>query len=186
MVHVIIFPTLRVLYFCYWYLFCYLFHTLCSSIVRSLYFINYIIIIIIIIIIVEFLTSQLWLWNIHLSWDAAINRIRLGGLICSLNSFLQFSTYQDLQNFCSCIYVLGCKLSLVRLCDSDFGITSVDDITIGIIVIIIGGGSFVGVGGNYFSVVISNNNNNNNNSGNGRLSCVGPFFEYRMATRNFF
>jgi len=36
-------------------------------------------------------------------------------------------------DFCSCIYVLGCKLSLVRLCDSDFGITPVDDITIGII-----------------------------------------------------
>ena len=30
------------------------------------------------------------------------------------------------------VYVLGCKLSLVRLCDSDFGITPVDDITIGI------------------------------------------------------
>ena len=25
-------------------------------------------------------------------------------------------------DFSSCIYVLGCKLSLVRLCDSDFGI----------------------------------------------------------------
>ena len=36
-------------------------------------------------------------------------------------------------DFCSCIYVFGCKLSLVRLCDSDFGITHVDDITIGII-----------------------------------------------------
>ena len=35
-------------------------------------------------------------------------------------------------DFCSCIYVLGCKLSLVRLCDGDFGITPVDDITIGI------------------------------------------------------
>ena len=34
--------------------------------------------------------------------------------------------------FCSCIYVLGCKLSVVRLCDSDFGITPVDDITIAI------------------------------------------------------
>ena len=33
---------------------------------------------------------------------------------------------------CSCLYVLGCKLSLVRLCDSDFGFTPVDDITIGI------------------------------------------------------
>jgi len=35
-------------------------------------------------------------------------------------------------DFCSCVYVFGCKLSLVRLCDSDFGITPVDDITIGI------------------------------------------------------
>ena len=35
-------------------------------------------------------------------------------------------------DFCSCIYVLGCKLSVVRLCDSDFGFTAVDDITIGI------------------------------------------------------
>ena len=26
-------------------------------------------------------------------------------------------------DFCSCIYVLGCRLGLVRLCDSDFGIT---------------------------------------------------------------
>jgi hypothetical protein len=35
-------------------------------------------------------------------------------------------------DFCSCMYVFGCRLSLVRLCDSDFGITPVDDITIGI------------------------------------------------------
>jgi len=35
-------------------------------------------------------------------------------------------------DFCGCIYVLGCRLSLVRLCDSDFGITPVDDVTIGI------------------------------------------------------
>jgi len=35
-------------------------------------------------------------------------------------------------DFCSCVYVLGCKLSLVRLCDSDFGITPTDDITIGV------------------------------------------------------
>jgi hypothetical protein len=33
-------------------------------------------------------------------------------------------------DFCICIYVFGCKLSLFRLCDSDFGITPVDDITI--------------------------------------------------------
>ena len=35
-------------------------------------------------------------------------------------------------DFCSCLYVLGCKLSLVRLCDSDFGITPVDGISVGI------------------------------------------------------
>ena len=36
-------------------------------------------------------------------------------------------------DFCSCIYVFGCRLSLVRFCDSDFAITPVHDITIGII-----------------------------------------------------
>jgi len=35
-------------------------------------------------------------------------------------------------DFCICVYVFGCKLILFRLCDSDFGITSVDDNTIGI------------------------------------------------------
>jgi len=40
---------------------------------------------------------------------------------------------QELTDFCSCVYVSGCKLSLVRLCDNDFGITPVDDITIAII-----------------------------------------------------
>ena len=89
-------------------------------------------IIIIIIIIIDFLTSQLWLGDIHLPWDVVINRIRLGGLICSLKSFLQLNVCQELQIFCSCIYVLGWRLSLVILCDSDFGITPVDDITIGI------------------------------------------------------
>ena len=58
-----------------------------------------IIIIIIIIIIIEFLSSQLWLGNIHLSWDVVINRIRLGGLICSLKRFLQLNMCQELQNF---------------------------------------------------------------------------------------
>jgi len=53
------------------------------------------IIIIIIIIIIEFLTSQLWLGNIQLSWDVVINRIRLGGLICSLKSFLQPNMCQE-------------------------------------------------------------------------------------------
>ena len=88
--------------------------------------------IIIIIIVVEFLTSQFWLGNIHLSWDVAINRIRLGGLICSLKKFLTIEHVLRITDFCSCIYVLGCRLSLVRLCDSDFGITPIDDITIGI------------------------------------------------------
>jgi len=36
------------------------------------------------IIIIEFLTSQLWLVNIHVSWDAVINSIGLGGIISSL------------------------------------------------------------------------------------------------------
>jgi len=57
------------------------------------------IIIIIIIIIIEFFISQLWLGNIHLSWDVVINRIRLGGLICSLKSFLQLNMCQELQIF---------------------------------------------------------------------------------------
>ena len=30
------------------------------------------------------------------------------------------------------MYVFGCNLGLFRFCDSDFGITPVDDITIGI------------------------------------------------------
>jgi len=51
----------------------------------------------IIIIIIEFLTSQLWLGNIHLSWHVVINRIRLGSLICSLKSFLVLNMCQELQ-----------------------------------------------------------------------------------------
>ena len=35
-------------------------------------------------------------------------------------------------DFCICMYVFGCRLSLFRLCDSDFGIALVDDITNGI------------------------------------------------------
>ena len=38
-------------------------------------------------------------------------------------------------DFCICIYVLGCRLSVVRLCDSDFGITPVDDIAIAILLL---------------------------------------------------
>ena len=55
--------------------------------------------IIIIIIIIEFFTSQLWLGNNHLSWDEVIKRIRFGGLICSLKSFLQLNMCQELQIF---------------------------------------------------------------------------------------
>jgi len=73
--------------------------------------------------------------NIHLSWDVVINRIRLGGLICGLKIFLQLNMCQELEIFCSCIYVLGCRLSVVRLCDSDFGITPVEDIIINIIIV---------------------------------------------------
>jgi len=68
------------------------------------YIIVVIIIIIIIIIIIEFITSQLWLGNIRLSWDAVINRIRLGGLICSLKSFLQLNMCQELEIF-SVVYI---------------------------------------------------------------------------------
>jgi len=54
---------------------------------------------IIIVIIIEFFTSQLWLGNIHLSWDEVINGIRLGGLTYSLKSFLQLNMCQELQIF---------------------------------------------------------------------------------------
>jgi hypothetical protein len=54
---------------------------------------------IIIIIIIEFPTSQIWLGNIHLPWDVVIKRITLGGLICSLKSFLQLKMCQELQIF---------------------------------------------------------------------------------------
>ena len=66
-----------------------------------------IIIIIIIIIIVEFLTSQRWMGNIHLSWDAVIKRIILGGLICSLKSFLLLNMCQELQIFAFVYMYLG-------------------------------------------------------------------------------
>ena len=49
--------------------------------------------------------------------------------------FKKFVTIEHvprIADFCGCVYVLGCKLSVVRLCDIDFGITPVDDITIGI------------------------------------------------------
>jgi len=45
--------------------------------------------------------------------------------------FLTIEHVPRITDLCSCIYVLGCKLSLVRLCDIDFGITPVDDNIIG-------------------------------------------------------
>ena len=79
----------------------------------------------------EFLTSQLWLGNIHLPWDVVINSIRLGVLICSLKQLLTIEHVPRITDFCICVYVFGCRLSPVRLCDSDFGIIPVDDISIG-------------------------------------------------------
>ena len=70
----------------------------------------------IIIIIIEFFASQLWLGNIPLSWDVVINRIKLDGLICSLN-FLTIDHVSRITDFCSFVYVLGCKLSLEVLLD---------------------------------------------------------------------
>ena len=62
---------------------------------------------IIIILLIEFFTSQLWLGNIHLSWDVVINRIRLGGLICSLKSSVQLNMCQELQIFAVVYKYLG-------------------------------------------------------------------------------
>jgi len=62
-------------------------------------FCHVIIVIIVVIIIIEFLTSQHCLGNIHLTWDVVINRIKLGGLICSWKSFLQLNMCQELHIF---------------------------------------------------------------------------------------
>ena len=72
-----------------------------------------IIIIIIIIIIIEFFTSQLRFGNIHPSWDVVINRIRLGGLTCSLKSFLQLNMCQELQIFAVVYIYLGASKVLL-------------------------------------------------------------------------
>jgi hypothetical protein len=70
--------------------------------------------------------------NFHLYCHLTINSSTLGGLTYSLECFLQLNMCQEFTDFCICMYVFGCKLSVFRLCDSDFGITPVDDITIGI------------------------------------------------------
>jgi len=75
--------------------------------IRSFYIVIIIIIIIIFsffVIVVEFLTSQLWLGNIHISWDVVISDIRLNGLTCSLKSFLQLNMCEELLIF-SVVYV---------------------------------------------------------------------------------
>jgi hypothetical protein len=36
-------------------------------------------------------------YNIHPSWDVVSNRIRLGGLICSLKTFLHLNMCNELQ-----------------------------------------------------------------------------------------
>ena len=61
----------------------------------------------------EFLTSQLQLGNIHLSWDVKINSIRLGGLIYSLESSLQLNMCRELQIFAFvCMYLGASQVSL--------------------------------------------------------------------------
>ena len=54
-----------------------------------------------------------------------------------MKKFLTIEHVPRITDFCSCIYVFGRRLSLVRLRDSDFGIIPVDDIIIIIIIIII-------------------------------------------------
>ena len=55
---------------------------------------------------IEFLTFQLQLGNIHLSLDLVLDRIRLGGIIYSLESFLQLNMCQELQIFIFvCMYL---------------------------------------------------------------------------------
>jgi len=39
-----------------------------------------------------------------------------------VTKFLTIEHVPRITDFCSYMYVLGCKLSLVRLCDSDFGL----------------------------------------------------------------
>jgi hypothetical protein len=73
-------------------------------------------------------------WEIFTYSGIVILRsVRLDGLIFGLKISLQLNMCQELQIFAFvCMYVFGCKLSLFRLCDSDFGITAVDYIAIGI------------------------------------------------------
>ena len=53
--------------------------------------------------------------NVHLSWDVVINRIRLGGLICSLKSFLQLNMCQELHIFAVVYMYSGASQVLLLL-----------------------------------------------------------------------
>ena len=44
--------------------------------------------------------------------------------------FLTIGHVPRITDFCNCVYVFGCRLSLFRLSESDFGIIVVDNITI--------------------------------------------------------
>jgi len=86
------------------------FYVRCISVAQSMYF-NFfgffLLLLLLLLLLPEFLTSQLWLGNIHLSLDVVINKIRLGGLICSIKSFLQLNMCQELQIFAvvyTCMY----------------------------------------------------------------------------------
>jgi hypothetical protein len=46
--------------------------------------------------------------------------------------FLTIEHVLRITDFCICMYVFGCRLRLFRLCDSDFGISPVDDIINGV------------------------------------------------------
>jgi hypothetical protein len=77
-----------------------------------------IIIIIIIIILISHLSALAGKYSPILG--CIINRIRLGSLMCNLGNFLQLNMCQELP-LSAFLYVFGCRLSLFRLCDSDFG-----------------------------------------------------------------
>ena len=75
--------------------------------------------------IIEFLTSQPQLGNIHLSWDMQSTRLGSVVLFIILN-FLAIEHVPRITNFCICVYISGCRLSLFRLCGNGFGVTPVD------------------------------------------------------------
>ena len=61
-----------------------------------------------------------------------ISRIRLDGLIYSLESLLKSNMCQGLQIFALVYIYIPTQVKSFRLFDSDFGITPVDGIAIGI------------------------------------------------------